>query len=107
MTTSDTTAEQLPVPKNSSRSVTLEGRDLIIVNRADELFLYENNCPHANETLDPMGGSVSDADGELIRCQRHGAEFLAATGECVSGPCLGEHLTPVAFTAVGPDIYLD
>jgi nitrite reductase/ring-hydroxylating ferredoxin subunit len=54
-----------------------------------------------------MGGSLSGADGELIRCQRHGAEFLAASGECVSGPCLGEQLTPVAFTAVGTDIYLD
>jgi nitrite reductase/ring-hydroxylating ferredoxin subunit len=107
MATSDAAAEQLPVPTNSSRSVTLEGRDLILVNRGDELFLYENNCPHANETLDPMGGSLSEAEGELIRCQRHGAEFLAVTGECVSGPCLGEQLTAVAFTAVGTDIYLD
>jgi len=107
MTDSDVAAEQPPVPNNSSRSVTLEGRDLLLVNRGGELFLYENNCPHANETLDPMGGSLSDASGDLIRCQRHGAEFLARTGECVAGPCLGEHLTAVAFTAVGTAIYLD
>jgi nitrite reductase/ring-hydroxylating ferredoxin subunit len=91
---------------NTSKSVTVEGRDLILVDCGGELFAYENNCPHASETLDPMGGSLSSEDGQLIRCQRHGAEFLAATGECVSGPCLGERLTPVAVIGVAGEVYL-
>jgi nitrite reductase/ring-hydroxylating ferredoxin subunit len=107
MNTPETGPNVLPIPENSSCSVTLEGRSFILVNRHGEVFLYENNCPHANESLDPMGGSLSDASGELIRCQRHGAEFLASTGECVAGPCLGEQLQPVAFTAAGDQIYLD
>jgi nitrite reductase/ring-hydroxylating ferredoxin subunit len=53
MTDSDAAAEQPPVPNNSSRSVTLEGRDLILVNRGGELFLYENNCPHATKPWTP------------------------------------------------------
>lgn len=97
----------LPLPDNTSRSVTLDGRDLILARSGGTAYLYENRCPHTNETLDPMGGSVSDDSGTLLRCQRHGAEFLAATGECVAGPCLGEELTAVSFTAVGDDIYLD
>ena len=97
----------LPLAENTSRSVTLDGRDLILAHSGGRLHLYENRCPHTNETLDPMGGSVSDASGALLRCQRHGAEFLAATGECVAGPCLAEALTAVSFTAVGDDIYLD
>lgn len=97
----------LPLNENSSRSVTLDGRSLILVDRRKELFLFENNCPHAQETLDPLGGSLSSAGGDLLKCQRHGAEFLVQTGECVSGPCLGESLRPVAFTLVGNDIYLD
>lgn len=100
-------AAPLPLANNSSRSVTLEGRHLLLVNVDGELFLYENNCPHAQDTLDPMGGSVSDASGQLIHCQRHNAEFLATTGECVAGPCMGESLAPVAFTAVEDQIYLD
>lgn len=92
---------------NASQSVTVEGRDLILVHCDGQLLAYENLCPHANETLDPMGGSIRSEDGQLLRCQRHGAEFLAATGECVSGPCLGESLTPVAVIAVGDEVYLD
>jgi nitrite reductase/ring-hydroxylating ferredoxin subunit len=103
----DDNSNSLPLPRNSTRSVTVEGRALILVDRGGELYAYENNCPHANETLDPMGGSISSHDGLLLRCQRHAAEFLADTGECVSGPCLGESLTAVAVLAVGGDIYLD
>jgi nitrite reductase/ring-hydroxylating ferredoxin subunit len=54
-----------------------------------------------------MGGSIMEAQGELITCQRHGAQFLSSSGECVSGPCQGERLEPVAFTAVAGEIYLD
>jgi nitrite reductase/ring-hydroxylating ferredoxin subunit len=97
----------LPIPANTSRSVTLEGRELIIASSGGALYLYENRCPHTSETLDPLGGSVSEAAGSLLRCQRHGAEFLATTGECVAGPCLGERLTAVPFTAVDDQIYLD
>ncbi|MFT4768712.1 MAG: nitrite reductase/ring-hydroxylating ferredoxin subunit [Glaciecola sp.] len=97
----------LSMPDNSSQSVTLEGRSLILAKHREDLFLYENNCPHANETMDPLGGSISDESGDLLRCQRHGAEFLTTTGECVAGPCIGEALSPVAFTVAGEQIYLD
>ncbi|MFT7289167.1 MAG: nitrite reductase/ring-hydroxylating ferredoxin subunit [Halieaceae bacterium] len=99
--------DSFPIPQNSTRSVTLEGRALILVRHKDQLFLYENLCPHTRETLDPLGGSLSEVNGELITCQRHSAQFLAATGECVAGPCQGEQLTAIPFTAVGADIYLD
>ncbi|EED31392.1 putative Rieske [2Fe-2S] domain [gamma proteobacterium NOR5-3] len=107
MNDSEMGAVLLSMPDNSSKSVTLEGRPLILAKHRGELFLFENNCPHANETMDPLGGSLSDDSGALLRCQRHGAEFLTHSGECVAGPCLGDALTPVAFTLAGGQIYLD
>lgn len=95
------------LPDNTTRTLSIDGRALILVKHQGNLYLYENNCPHASETLDPMGGSLSNDTGDLVRCQRHGAEFLATSGECVGGPCLGEALTAVAFTPVGDEIYLD
>ena len=92
---------------NTSCSVTVEGRNLILADSGGQLHAFENNCPHANESLDPMGGSVSSEDGVLLRCQRHGAEFLVTNGECVSGPCFGESLIPVAVIAVEGRVYLD
>ena len=103
-TATDTSGE---LAENSSRSVTIEGRPLILARHGGERFLYANLCPHAAETLDPLGGNLSNEAGDLLRCQRHGAEFLTHTGECVAGPCMGEYLEAVAFTAVGDDIYLD
>tara|TARA_R110002110_G_scaffold362241_1_gene571970 strand:+ start:27124 stop:27438 length:315 start_codon:yes stop_codon:yes gene_type:complete len=95
------------LPNNSSCSLQVDHLDILLVKRAGQLFLYENKCPHANDTLDPMGGSVCSADGLLLHCQRHAAEFLPDTGECVGGPCMGEHLNAIAFTLSNGDIYLD
>ncbi|MEE4108362.1 MAG: Rieske 2Fe-2S domain-containing protein [Halieaceae bacterium] len=103
----DNAANSLPLATNTSMSVTIDGRDLILADRDGAVFAYDNACPHTGETLDPMGGSVSEAGGALLRCQRHAAEFDVATGECVGGPCIGERLTPVAVTVVGREIYLD
>ena len=92
---------------NSSSSIQVDYLELLVVKRAGELFLYENKCPHTQDTLDPVGGSVASGDGMLILCQRHAAEFITDTGECVAGPCQGESLSAVAFTLSDGDIYLD
>ncbi|MCB1705495.1 MAG: Rieske 2Fe-2S domain-containing protein [Halioglobus sp.] len=94
-------------PDNSAHGIHSGGRALLIVRSNTQLYVYENLCPHTRETLDPEGGSVASSDGLLIQCQRHAANFIAQTGECVGGPCLGESLNPVPFTLSGGDIYLD
>ena len=103
----DDAANPLPLAINTSASVTIDGRNLILADRDGTVYAYDNVCPHTGETLDPMGGSVSEAGGALLRCQRHAAQFDVATGACVGGPCIGERLTPVAVTVVGREIYLD
>lgn len=95
------------MPDNSSCSVNVEGRNLLLVKRHGELFLYANHCPHTGESLDPMGGSIASAEGLLLTCQRHAAQFISDTGECVGGPCLGESIEAVAFTYSGGELYLD
>ena len=90
-----------------SYGTTVNGRPLLVVNIQGEFYVFENRCPHTQETLDPMGGSVASEDGLLLKCQRHAAEFIATTGECVGGPCLGEALQPVAFTQAPDALYLD
>jgi len=93
--------------ENSSSSIQVDYLALLVIKRAGQLFLYHNKCPHTQDTLDPMGGSVASDDGLLIHCQRHAAEFITDTGECVAGPCQGESLSAVAFTLSNGDIYLD
>lgn len=94
-------------PDNSTHGIQAGGLALLIVKRAGQVYVYDNLCPHTRETLDPEGGSLAAGGGLLIQCQRHAAEFIADTGECVAGPCQGETLTAVPFTLSGGDIYLD
>ncbi len=65
------------------------------VKRDDQLFVYKNACPHLGIPLEWHEDSFLDADGDLIQCATHGALFLIETGECVSGPCMGERLTAI------------
>lgn len=73
---------------------------------ADSLFglrhqgqvrLYRNRCPHLDVPLPYRKDRYLSADGQRIICYAHGAQFLADSGECVYGPCLGQHLSAVAW----------
>jgi nitrite reductase/ring-hydroxylating ferredoxin subunit len=94
-------------PDNSTCSIRSGQLAVLVVRRAGQLFLYDNRCPHTRETLDPDGGSLATGGGLLIECQRHAAQFIADTGECVAGPCLGEKLQAIPFTLSDGAIYLD
>jgi len=93
-------------PDNSTHSTRSGPLALLLVRRGGQLFVYENRCPHTHKTLDPHGGSITTTGGLLIQCQRHAAQFIADTGECVAGPCLGETLKALSFTVSGSAIYL-
>ena len=64
---------------------------------ADTVHGYLNRCPHAGHPLDLLPQRFLTADGTLILCSSHGALFEKATGYCVSGPCAGRALTPIAL----------
>lgn len=59
---------------------------------------YLDRCPHRGGTLGDAEGRFLDAGSGLIRCARHGALFLTSSGECLSGPCQGDRLTPLAVS---------
>lgn len=69
---------------------------LFVVRRGAEVFAYVNSCPHVGLPLDPVPDRFLDRKGELIVCAAHGARFRVEDGHCVSGPCLGDALEPVA-----------
>jgi nitrite reductase/ring-hydroxylating ferredoxin subunit len=100
-------AETEKFAANGSYAVAIDGRSLLVIKHGDEYRAFENRCPHTGDTLDPMGGSVASEDGLLLECQRHAAQFIATTGECVGGPCLGESLTPVPVLVSQGALYLD
>jgi nitrite reductase/ring-hydroxylating ferredoxin subunit len=53
---------------------------------------YVNHCPHAGFPLNWQPDAFLAPEASLIRCVMHGALFAIDTGECVSGPCVGQAL---------------
>lgn len=71
-------------------------RDVILVRRGGVLRAYVNACPHQGTPLDTFPERFLDRDGRLFVCSTHGARFRVEDGFCVSGPCEGKSLQPIA-----------
>lgn len=75
-----------------------QGRDSVFALRHDnQVRVYRNRCPHLDVRLEYRKDKFLSADGQLIVCYAHGAQFLPATGECIYGPCLGQTLEALPF----------
>lgn len=69
---------------------------IFVMRHGDEVRAYLNRCPHLGTPLNWSPDRFVDLQREFLVCATHGAEFRVADGECVSGPCLGDRLEPVA-----------
>ena len=63
-----------------------------VVRWRGELYAYCNRCPHWSTPLDEHGDELFDHASGVLVCQTHGARFKPDSGECVSGPCMGDSL---------------
>lgn len=94
------------IPADGSRVFTFDDSDghrfeMFMHRRGDEVFAYQNRCPHAGHPLDWTPGVFLDPAGERFQCASHGARFRIEDGVCVAGPCPGRALTPVAIEVWG------
>lgn len=89
--------EELPDGQSFGFDPTDQGRDtMFIVRRGEQLHAWRNACPHVDGA--PMAwrkDAYLNGRRDRIVCYAHGAQFDIASGECLLGPCLGQHLTPV------------
>lgn len=86
------------IPDNGAIAVDAmlaDGEESVILLRRDgQVQGYLNVCPHAGRRLDYAPGKFLLKSDTLI-CAVHGATFNRAGGECIAGPCRGEHLRAV------------
>jgi len=85
----------------NKKAIVIEDSDkylpgIIIYKNNNIIKAWINNCPHANLTLDLIGGKVQSKDGNLL-CANHGAKFDPETGSCLKGPCKEKSLTIFPF----------
>lgn len=79
---------------------------LLVVRRNGDLFVYENRCPHRGTPLDWFPNNFLDQSGEHLICATHGALFRIEDGECLAGPCVGEHLRPLPHRLRGSTLHV-
>ena len=86
---------------------------VVLFRRAGRIYAYRNSCPHQGR---PLGLGRGGGDGpqrffmdkqQRLVCPHHGAVFQVEDGECVSGPCRGAGLRPVAIRVAAGQVYLD
>lgn len=68
---------------------------LILHRDGEQARAWLNVCPHAGRRLDWAPGKFLTSRDGLLVCAVHGASFELRAGECVAGPCRGEHLRAV------------
>lgn len=73
----------------------------VLVRWHGALRAYRNLCPHWSVPLDSQDGRFFDRNASVLVCWQHGARFDPDSGECISGPCVGDHLE--AFTVTLSD----
>ena len=80
--------------------VSVDGRDVALFRRGDEVLAIGNECPH-------QGGSLCDGwvEGDIVVCPLHGWEFDMRSGACMTVP--GEDVPRYVTTVQAGAIYLE
>jgi len=78
--------------------------EVFLQRRGNEVFAYENTCPHVGLPLNLQPDRFLDIEGASIFCVNHAAYFNIDDGLCTKGPCKGNWLIPIAINQVGGDI---
>lgn len=86
--------------------VDLPPQEIVVARRAEQLFAYENRCPHRGTTLDWAPDRFMTEDSTHLQCATHGAQFRVEDGVCVYGPCMGQALAPLAIECVDGEVWL-
>ncbi|MBT6106471.1 MAG: Rieske (2Fe-2S) protein [Porticoccaceae bacterium] len=86
--------------------LSIEERKLFAIRRDNQLYAYWNSCPHLGIPLNWMPDKFLDLDGSLIQCSSHGALFQVESGECITGPCAGDHLMQVELRVEDGSYYV-
>lgn len=94
------------MPDRAGRSFLVERQEVLVVRVGDQLFAYENRCPHRGTTLDWVPDRFMTMDAKYLQCATHGALFRPEDGVCVLGPCQGQALQPLRIERVDADVWL-
>jgi nitrite reductase/ring-hydroxylating ferredoxin subunit len=78
--------------ENSPLCVEREGSKVLLIRSGENVFAYEDKCPHAFWPL-----SQGTITGAVLECPGHGWEFDVQTGRCLTSPAYCLKSVPVTI----------
>jgi nitrite reductase/ring-hydroxylating ferredoxin subunit len=82
------------------KALTVQGREVAIFRIGDEVFAFENLCPHQHVPVLAEGS----LEGTVLTCPMHGWRFDITDGSCVHA---SGRLKTFAVELRGDDVYID
>ncbi len=74
-------AEISAIPNGSQKVISIQGKEILIVNIGGTYHAIGNKCPHAGADL-----SKGSLEGNIITCPEHKAKFDITNGKVVFRP---------------------
>ena len=102
-----TTDIEDPGSKSFEVKIKRKTEAIFVVHKDGNFFAYYNKCPHTGAGLEWQEDQFLDLDKALIQCATHDALFIIDSGECISGPCVGDLLQELPLVIKGDDIHLN
>jgi nitrite reductase/ring-hydroxylating ferredoxin subunit len=90
--------------KSFSVKIKRKETDIFVIRKDDQVYAYQNICPHAQAPLEWNPDEFLDEKKETIICALHGARFSIEKGDCLGGPCEGIGLTDVSVDVFNGDV---
>ena len=90
------------VPPGGITKVTIDGRDIMIVNYDGSYIALDDTCTHAGASL-----SEGKIDGCVVTCGWHAAEFDCKTGKLVKFPAKIRDLTSYNVTVESDSVFVE
>ena len=96
-------------PGSKGGTLLHEGGELevLLVRRGDEVFAYQNWCPHTGVNLEWQPDQFLDLTNRYIQCATHGALFRLTDGFCLRGPCAGRSLKPLRAVIEAGQVFIE
>jgi nitrite reductase/ring-hydroxylating ferredoxin subunit len=85
------------IAESEAQSFTVENTSLFAVKHDNQMYVYENSCPHLGISLEFQPNQFLDVEKRFIQCSNHNALFEIESGLCLSGPCQGKSLRKIPF----------
>ncbi len=77
-------AQTSQLPAGTMKPVTVEGKDILLVNVEGRYYAIAAKCTHARGDL-----SKGKLEGKMVTCPLHGSRFDVTTGKVAAGPKIG------------------